>query len=274
MGPGSTRCTAAVPGRPNSVYSYHVPQGNISVALHGAAAVTTRNAPRQKESGRDWCDGGCRPRPQVAGQKPNLALIPGDSAKVAEVVYCDAAGVQLAEGAFGSRANRNPQSGDSAIFGRCSNMPASTSPRGHFFHRQGEPPVSNWAGGYRQPDVAHLAGPVSVRLPRSSNNPQQGGVSRVLFFPTIPPFPEFSAAGRGPAAGATSGETSTASLPASRPMAPLPFAAVPSWSTATATITLRRSRPYCTVPGVASTPTRGSRIYCGLPYHVFGNRSS
>ena len=119
---------------------------------------------------------------QTAGQKPNLALIPGDSAKVAEVVYCDAAGVQLAEGAFGSRANRNPQSGDSAIFGRCSNMPASTSPRGHFFHRQGEPPVSNWAGGYRQPDVAHLAGPVSVRLPRSSNNPQQGGVSRVLFF--------------------------------------------------------------------------------------------
>ena len=50
MGPGYTRCTAAVPGRPNSVYSYHVPRGNISVTLHGAAAVTTRNAPRQKES--------------------------------------------------------------------------------------------------------------------------------------------------------------------------------------------------------------------------------
>ena len=48
--------------------------------------------------GRDWCEGGCRPRPQVAGQKPNLALIPGDSAKGAEVVYCDAAGVQLAVG--------------------------------------------------------------------------------------------------------------------------------------------------------------------------------
>ena len=132
MGPGSTRCTAAVPGRPNSVYSYHVPRGNISVTLHGAAAVTTRNAPRQKESGRDWCEGGCRPRPQVAGQKPNLALIPGDSAKVAEVVYYDATGVQLAEGALESRANRNPQSGDSAIFGRCSNMPTSTLPRGHF----------------------------------------------------------------------------------------------------------------------------------------------
>ena len=53
-----------------------------------------------------------------------------------------------------------------------------------------------------------------------------------------------------------------------------PFAAVPSWSTATATNNFTTQPTVLHVPGVASTPTRGSRIYCGLPYHVFGNRSS
>ena len=31
---------------------------------------------------------------KVSGQKPNLALIPGDSAKGAEVVHCGAAGIR------------------------------------------------------------------------------------------------------------------------------------------------------------------------------------
>ena len=48
------------------------------------------------------------------------------------------------------------------------------------------------------------------------------------FLPTIPPFPDVAAASRGPAAVLTSGETSIASLPASRPMAPLLSAAVTS----------------------------------------------
>ena len=86
-------------------------------------------------------------------------------------------------------------------------MPASTSPRA-IFPDKGEPAVSNRAGGACQDHLGTSA--VSVRLVRSSNNPQQGGVSSFLsHHPTIPPFPDFAAAGRGPATAATSGETST-----------------------------------------------------------------
>ena len=54
-------------------------------------------------------------------------------------------------------------------------------------------------------------------------------------------------------------------------MAPLPFAAVTSWSTATATKLYDAVDRTTRCTGVASTPTRGNRIYC-VPYHVFGKQ--
>ena len=65
---------------------------------------------------------------------------------------------------------------------------------------EGEPAASNRAGGYRQTNVAWSlqscqhhpgAGAVAVRLRRSSNTQQQGGVSRVIFFPPSYPSPTF-----------------------------------------------------------------------------------